>query len=454
MLGQMLGDGGEGAVESSATAFDELARGAAHALHFFGVFEQVNHFDAGVFGAFDLDGGAGFNKAGGHGGEIFHRRAEDGDFAEGSRFEDIVASGIDERATDEDAVGEAIEGGEFADGIEEEDGDVVGDGVQAIAGVRGATGTGKREFRAADEFTMGLFDEIGGEGETLGLAGSEDEQSFWKIALDHAEDEEGERLFGGDDAAGYDEGAAAATGAFFFEPFGEGGGRGQFEVVFQIAADRDFFGWGTEGADAVGVRLGLHEEGGCVAEGGLQERLQEEAECAEITLPAGEGAIGNAAADEKDGDFATAGFAKEVGPDFGFEDDDGGGFDGLDDAADAEGPVEREIDYGIGEGHALFSESVTGKGGGGDDERALRVGVFQAAGEGDAGEGFADGDGVNPDGAWMLGGEFFESRNGKAEALAEIGEIFAVAEALDQPIGRCQQGGKTHQYAIEEIHSM
>jgi hypothetical protein len=74
--------------------------------------------------------------------------------------------------------------------------------------------------------------------------------------------------------------------------------------------------------------------------------------------------------------------------------------------------------------------------------------------EGDTGEGFTYGDGMNPDGAGVLHGEFFESRNGKAEALAEIGEIFAVAQALDEPIRRRQQGGKAHQYAIEEIHSM
>jgi hypothetical protein len=29
-----------------------------------------------------------------------------------------------------------------------------------------------------------------------------------------------------------------------------------------------------------------------------------------------------------------------------------------------------------------------------------------------------------------------------------------VAEALDEPIGRRQQGGETHQKAVEEIHSM
>jgi len=191
-----------------------------------------------------------------------------------------------------------------------------------------------------------------------------------------------------------------------------------------------------------------------VAEGGFEERLQIETEDAKITLPAGKGAIGNAAADEEHWDVAATGFAEEVGPDFGFEDDDGGGFDGVEDAADAESPVEGEKDHGVGEGHALFGESVAGKGGGGDDKGTLGVGIFQAARQGYAGEGFADGDGVNPDGAGMLGGKLFESRNGKAEALAEIGEIFAVAQALDEPIGRRQQGGEAHQYAIEEIHSM
>ncbi len=200
--------------------------------------------------------------------------------------------------------------------------------------------------------------------------------------------------------------------------------------------------------------LRLHEECGGVSERGFQERLQIEAECAEIALPADKGAVGDAAADEEDGDAAAAGFAEEVGPDLGFEDDDDGGFDGVENAANVESPVKREKDYGVGKGHAFFGEGVPGEGGGGDDEGALGVGVFEAAGEGDAGEGFANGDGVDPDRAGMLGGKFFESQNGKAEALAEIGEIFAVAQALDEPIGRRQQGGEAHQKTVEEIHSM
>ena len=301
---------------------------------------------------------------------------------------------------------------------------------------------------------MGLFDEFSGERETLGLPGSEDEESFGKIALDYAEDEEGERLFGGDYAAGDDEGAAPAAGTFFFEPLGEGSWRGEFEIVFEVAADGDFFGLSAEGAEAVGVLFGLHEEGGGVAQRGFEERLQVEAEDAEITLPASERAVGDAAADEEHGDVAAARFPKEVGPDLGFEDDYHGGFNGVENAADAEGPVEGEIDYGIGKGHALFGEGVAGEGGGGNDEGALWIGIFQAASKGDAGEGFADRDGVNPDGARMLGGKLFESQNGKAEALPEIGKMFALAQTLDEPIGRRQQGGKAHQYAIKEIHSM
>ena len=84
----------------------------------------------------------------------------------------------------------------------------------------------------------------------------------------------------------------------------------------------------------------------------------------------------------------------------------------------------------------------------------MGVGVFQATGESDAGECFTDGDGVNPDGAGMPSREFVESRAGKAETLAEIGEIFAVAQALDEPIGGRKQGGEAHQKAVEEIHSM
>ena len=450
----MFGDFGDGAVQGAAAGFDELFRGTAHALHFLRVFEEMNHFDAGIFGTFDLDGGLGFDEARGHGGEIFHRRAEDGDLAEGGRFENVVAAGIDEGAADKDAVGEAIEGGEFADGVEEEDGGVVRDGVFGAVGCGCGVGIGKSEFGAADEFAMGFLDEFGGRGEALGLAGSEDQQGLWEIALDDAEGDEGERLFGGDDTSGDDERTAVAALAFLFQPLREGSGSGKLLIVFEIAADRDAAGRSAKGFDAVGVLLGLHQKGGGVGERGLQERLEVEAKGSQVALPAGERAVRDASADEENGNFALGGFAEEIGPDFGFEDDDESGLRGVKHAADAEDPVEREVDEGVGEGHTFSGEGVAGLRGRGDDEGSLGIGVFEAAGESNAGKGFPDGYGVNPDSARAVGGKFFELRERKTEALAEIGEIFVVAKSLDEPVGRGEQGGEAHQETVNEIHSM
>src|SRR5580692_7707771 len=141
---ELLGDRGEGAVQRAAAAFDQLTRGAAHAIHFFGILEEVNHFYAGVFGAFDLDGGARFDKARGYCGEIFHGRPEDRDLSKCGGFEDIVAAGIYQGAADEDAVGETVQRGEFADGIEQEDGNVVGNAIVSGVYIWGNAGTRKR----------------------------------------------------------------------------------------------------------------------------------------------------------------------------------------------------------------------------------------------------------------------------------------------------------------------
>ena len=450
----MLGNFGKGAIEGSTAGFHELLGRATHALHFFGVLEEMDHFDAGVFRAFDLDGGLRFDESSGHSGEVFHGRTKDGDFAEGGGFEDVVASGVDEGATDEDAVGEAIERGQFADGVEEEDGGVVGNGVLVAVGRGCAAGPRKREFGTPDEFAMRFFDKFGGGGEAFGLAGSKDKERFGKIALDDTEGDEGERFFGGNDAAGDDEWAAVAALAFFFEPLRERRGSGELLIVFQIPAYGDPVGGSAESLDAVGVLLRLHQEGSGAQERRFQEWLEIETEHAKIALPTRERAIGNTTADEEDGNFAAGSFAEEVGPNLGFEDDNEGRLGRVEDAADAEGPVEREINDGVGERHALFGKGVAGLRGGRDDEGALRVGVFEAEGEGNAGKGFTDGDSVNPDGAGTVGGKLLEFRNGKAEALAEVREIFAVAKALDEPIGRRQQGGEAHQKAVNEIHSM
>src|SRR5208283_321464 len=128
----------------------------------------------------------------------------------------------------------------------------------------------------------------------------------------------------------------------------------------------------------------------------------------------------NATAEENDGHAALFRFTQEVGPNFGFENDDNGGTDGVEKFADRKNPVEREIDDGIGEGDALLGQRVAGDGGGGNDEWPLWISVAEPFGESNAGEGFADGNGVNPDGTGTLRGQFFQFGDGKAEALPEI----------------------------------
>ena len=110
----------------------------------------MNPFHAGIFRAFHLDGGARLDEARGNFREIFHGRAEDGNFAKGGGLENIVATGFDERATDEGAIGEAIKRGEFADAVEQNDGGVVGDAVGVAARLGSDPGAGNGQVRSGE----------------------------------------------------------------------------------------------------------------------------------------------------------------------------------------------------------------------------------------------------------------------------------------------------------------
>ena len=89
---------------------------------------------------------------------------------------------------------------------------------------------------------MRFVDEFGGGGEAFRLPRGEDEKSFGKISLDHTESDEGERFFGGHNAAGDDDGPTPAALGFLAQPGGEGRWRGQFHVVLEISADNDTIG--------------------------------------------------------------------------------------------------------------------------------------------------------------------------------------------------------------------
>jgi len=59
---------------------------------------------------------------------------------------------------------------------------------------------------------------------------------------------------------------------------------------------------------------------------------------------------------------------------------------------------------------------------------------------------------MNPDGSLAVRRKPMKSGEREAEPLAEIKKILLVPEALNQPIGRRQQGRQTHQNTINEVH--
>src|SRR5207247_10092779 len=57
--------------------------------------------------------------------KIFHGRPKDGNFAESSGFENIVAAGRNERASDKGDVRQSIKAGKLSDAVEQKAGDIV-----------------------------------------------------------------------------------------------------------------------------------------------------------------------------------------------------------------------------------------------------------------------------------------------------------------------------------------
>jgi len=149
--------------------------------------------------------------------------------------------------------------------------------------------------------------------------------------------------------------------------------------------------------------------------------VAEEPAVAEV---AGEGAVGEAGVDDDDACAGAAGFAEEVGPDFGLHDNEERGAEAAEDAADGEAVIERSIKDGVGEAQEFFfAEGAAGEGGGGDEDGDAGQERAEVAEQDGGGECFSDADGVQPYGA---GGRRENVRRQEAEALAEAAEVAAV----------------------------
>lgn len=128
----------------------------------------------------------------------------------------------------------------------------------------------------------------------------------------------------------------------------------------------------------------------------------EEAEALEAFF----GARGKSGVGEGDGDVEAAGLGDEVGPDFGFDENEAAGGDFEKEGADDGGEIERAVENG--DAAVLFGSKVggdlmaCGSGGGEDDSGVL--GAFEEGGdefEGDTD--FADADGVEPEALIVVG---------------------------------------------------
>ncbi len=77
------------------------------ASFFPGSFSKMDPFDARIFRAFHLNGGAGFDETRGNFRKVFHERPENGNFSKRCGLQNVVTAGLHQRTADKSAVGQA-----------------------------------------------------------------------------------------------------------------------------------------------------------------------------------------------------------------------------------------------------------------------------------------------------------------------------------------------------------
>ena len=165
-----------------------------------------------------------------------------------------------------------------------------------------------------------------------------------------------------------------------------------------------------------------------------------------------EGAIGNTPADENHGDLPPSGFVKKVWPDLCLEHQHERRPYGLKRATHAEGPVQREINDGVGKWHTFARQRLPGHCRRRNYQRPSGIGLLQTPREGNAGKRFTDTYCMNPDCARGIRRQFGKRRKGESQAFPKVREILSVAQPFHEPVRYQQKGCETHEKAVNEIH--
>ncbi len=187
------------------------------------------------------------------------------------------------------------------------------------------------------------------------------------------------------------EGAAAdeefgAGRELFAKSGGDGSGGNGADVVFQIAAKQNAIRRRTNCLEAVDVLGTLRED--------ERERREDAAPEKAETAVARVGAVGDAGVDDRDRNAGGAALVEEVGPEFGFGQDEEVGAEQAQVAADDDGEVEGEVEHVL-RTKAFAGEALAGAGGGREqDADFCGAEILNQLADG---EHFADGDGVDPD---------------------------------------------------------
>ncbi len=232
------------------------------------------------------------------------------------------------------------------------------------------------------------------------------------------------------------------------EPGGElglprrGGGGRPGVVELHAAEDLDALHRDPEGGPARHIPVEGH--GGAVEQ--REDRGDERARLAVAALGAG----GKAGVGKQYGDAAAFRQPDEVRPDLGLDQHQGAGIDETQDAPGDPGQIDRVVDDGQGIRRLLRGDPITGRGGGAEDDGAVRRGGAQGLEQLQGDEDLAHADGVNPE--RTPAPEARADLRGKAaEPLGKVPRQPAPAQPLDQKGGQAHQEENGQEEIVEGV---
>ena len=332
-----------------------------------GVVQQPQQNRGQLFHRIDLQQSAGRQQIVGDPAEVLHRRPDDdGPLGQG-RFEDVVAAPAVERSAHENDIGEGVQAGELAQGIEQQN-------RRQIGGRRGV------ELRAAHErqAVEGARRFV----EALRVARRHDEERAPPAGRRCAERPRQQFLLAFAGAARDHDGAGRGVLEKRRQIVGDTG-LGGGEVVLDVAADLRSLGRRAGRQKSLPVGFALRQDGA----GAAQDRREERAQAG----VARRRAVGHASVQQQRFRAEALGLQKIVGPDFRLDDDQQPRAQGAERAGYAPGKFQRRGEYGVGQaGELLPGELAPGGGGRADVKRRRGKAFAQPAQQRNGGQNFAD----------------------------------------------------------------